>query len=63
MHNENTSGEIAPYSKPTTVEILKEPPLITYHKGITLRNYLLERSSEGQIKTKCLSRVLPVANF
>ena len=36
---------------------------LPYRKENTLRNYLLERSSEGQIMTKCMSRVLPVANF
>ena len=45
------------------IEIFKEPPLISYRKGNTLRNYLLERNSESQITTKCISRVLTVANF
>ena len=45
------------------IEIFKELPLISYRKGSTLRIYLLERSSEGQIMTKCMSRVLTVANF
>ena len=45
------------------LEIFKEPSLISYRKGKTLRNYLLERSSKGKVTTKCMSRVLTVANF
>ena len=45
------------------IEIFKEPPLISYRKGNTLTNYLLERNSESQITTKSISRVLTVANF
>ena len=39
------------------IEIFKEPPLISYRKGNTLKKYLLERNYEGQITNKCMSRV------
>ena len=45
------------------INIFKEPPLISYRKGNTLRTFLLERGSEGQITTKCMSRVLPSPIF
>ena len=45
------------------IEIFKEPPLISYRKGNTLTNYLLERNSESEITTKSISRALTVANF
>ena len=46
-------------------DIFKEPPPppISYRKGNTLRAVLLERGSEGQITTKCMSRVLPSPIF
>jgi len=45
------------------IDIFKEPPPISYRKGNTLRAVLLERGSEGQITTKCMSRVLPSPIF
>ena len=45
------------------IDIFKEPPLISYRKGNALRTFLLERGSEGQITTKCMSRVLPSPIF
>ena len=45
------------------IDIFKEPPQISYRKGNTLRAVLLERGSEGQITTKCMSRVLPSPIF
>ena len=48
-------------------EILKEPPLISYRKGKSLKDLLVRASSEGQHitsnTTKCRSRVMPVAYF
>ena len=47
-------------------EILKEPPLISYRKGKSLKDLLVRASSEGHKTfntTKCRSRVMPVAYF